>query len=191
MMHQSRGSGQLLTDGSELPSGAGLLQRGGAGQCTGFAQQRFPIVVEVQPGAALGHQPLMPGGLYPAVVDDKVGGVQVDTDLPADQMYRHRVSVRADGDLAEPVDPRGQPGPGLEQFLGQQRPLDGELFPDGVDAGADARRASSAASHASTMALSSSREETCGTGTRWLRRNQPICPSTPPFSCSPPSPGWQ
>jgi len=32
---------------------------------------------------------------------------------------------------------------------------------------------------------------TFGTGTRWVRRNRPPSPSTPPFSCAPPIPGWQ
>ena len=38
--------------------------------------------------------------------------------------------------------------------------------------------------------LSSATEETLGTGTRWLRRNRPMSPSTPPFSWAPSMPGF-
>ena len=50
-------------------------------------------------------------------------------------------------------------------------------------------RSSSATSPAAIRSLSSAREATLGTGTRWRRRNRPISPSTPPFSCAPSMPG--
>ncbi|KFU75344.1 hypothetical protein BB31_42050 [Amycolatopsis lurida NRRL 2430] len=53
------------------------------------------------------------------------------------------------------------------------------------------RRDRSSASPSSTMALSSASESTSGRGTRWMRRNQPIWPSTPPFSWAPSIPGRQ
>jgi hypothetical protein len=34
-------------------------------------------------------------------------------------------------------------------------------------------------------------ESTTDMGTRWLRRDRPPSPSTPPFSWLPLSPGWQ
>ena len=63
-----------VVDRGEVARGAGLLERGGAGQSAGFAQHRLQVVVEVQAGAALGHQPFVPGHLGAAVVDDQVGG---------------------------------------------------------------------------------------------------------------------
>src|SRR5205085_5018147 len=39
-----------------------------------------------------------------------------------------------------------------------------------------------------SRSLSPTIELTCGTGTRWRRRNRPISPSTPPFSWAPPTP---
>jgi hypothetical protein len=44
------------------------------------------------------------------------------------------------------------------------------------------RRASSSWSYRSIIVLSSASVSTSGTGTRWLRRNEPVWPSTPPFS---------
>jgi hypothetical protein len=77
----------------------------------------------------------MPRHLGSAVVDDQVGGVQVHPDLSADQPDRDGIPVRADRDLAEPVDPRGQPGARLERLVRQrcqQRLLDCELLADSL-----------------------------------------------------------
>lgn len=69
------------------------------------------------------------------------------------------------------------------QPLAKHSPTDRALAP--------MRRCSSASSHFSIIALSSPIESTSGSGTMWLRRNQPIWPSTPPFSWAPLKPGWQ
>ncbi len=110
-----------------------------SGRCVAAA--RLQVVVEIEPGSGLGHQPFVPGHWVAAVIDHEVGGVQLHPDLPADQANRHGVAVRADGDLAEPVDPRGQLGAGLERLIRQRcqlRLLDGEVLADGVRPGADA-----------------------------------------------------
>ena len=52
-------------------------------------------------------------------------------------------------------------------------------------------RASSRTSAAARATLSAASDPTCGTGVRWRRRNRPISPSTPPFSCAPSMPGMQ
>jgi hypothetical protein len=52
-------------------------------------------------------------------------------------------------------------------------------------------RASSAASASASRAFSSASDATFGTGTNQRRRNRPISPSIPPFSCAPSGPGWQ
>jgi hypothetical protein len=120
-------------DGSELPGGAGLLQRGRPGQRAGLADQRLQVVVQIQAGTGLAGQPLMPGGLGAPVVDDQVRGMQQDPDPAADQPDRHRVLIGADRDLGEPVHRRGEPAARLER-LGrqrpQQRPLDRKELPD-------------------------------------------------------------
>jgi hypothetical protein len=106
-----------------------------------LAQQRLQVMVEVEAGTALGHQPFVPGNLSVAVKDDQVGGVQVDADLPAHQPDRHRVAVGANGDLAAAVDARPEPGAGLERLVRQRRQprlLHGEHLPDGVGPAADA-----------------------------------------------------
>jgi len=126
----------------------------------------------------------VPGHFGAAVVDDQVGGVQVDPDLPADKPRRHRVAVGADGDLAVSVDAGTQPDAGLERLVRQrrqQRPLDGEQLPDGVGPAADAPGVISSVPRLNHGVELLERVD-LGNGTRWLRRNQPICPSTPPFS---------
>jgi hypothetical protein len=123
-----------VVDGSELPRGAGLLQRGRAGQRAGLADQRLEVVVQIQAGAGPAGQPLVPGDLGAPVVDDQVRGVQQDPDPAADQPGRHRVAVVADHDRAEPVDSRGKPQACLERLLWQrpqQWPLDRQELPDG------------------------------------------------------------
>ncbi|WP_211269005.1 hypothetical protein [Saccharothrix syringae] len=52
------------------------LQRRRAGQRARFAQQPFQMVVQVQAGAALGQQPLVPGDLGPAAEHDRLTGVR-------------------------------------------------------------------------------------------------------------------
>jgi hypothetical protein len=110
----------------------------------------------------------MAGELGAAVIDDQVGGVQVDADLTADQPDRYRVSVRADGDLAVAVDARPEPSAGLEWFVRQRgsRGCSIANISPIVCAREPMRRASSTASQASTMALSCPNESTSGTGTR-------------------------
>ena len=70
----------------------------------------------------------------------------------------------------------------------EQRPFDRELLANGSGASVDPTLRSD--SHASIMnALSLAIDPKLGTGTRWLRRNRPTSPSTPPFSCAPSIPG--
>jgi hypothetical protein len=76
-------------DRGEPPGRSGLFQSGGAWQRSGLADQGFQVVVEIETRAGFGHQPLVPGNLFPAVIDDQVGGMQLDADLPADQAHRH------------------------------------------------------------------------------------------------------
>ena len=52
-------------------------------------------------------------------------------------------------------------------------------------------RPSSRMSAAAISWFSVASDVTTGTGTRWRRRNRPISPSTPPFSCAPSLPGTQ
>ena len=52
-------------------------------------------------------------------------------------------------------------------------------------------RPSSTMSAALISWFSAASDATAGTGTRWRRRNRPISPSTPPFSCAPSLPGMQ
>src|SRR4051795_1950296 len=59
------------------------------------------------------------------------------------------------------------------------------------EAAAKAKEKASAASAAASRAFSSANVATSGTGTRWVRRNRPPSPSTPPFSCAPSFPGRQ
>src|SRR5689334_19242308 len=52
-------------------------------------------------------------------------------------------------------------------------------------------RPSSIMSPSAISWFSAASDATTGTGTRWRRRNRPISPSTPPFSCAPSRPGTQ
>jgi hypothetical protein len=52
-------------------------------------------------------------------------------------------------------------------------------------------RALSAASAPAITSWSAANDATFGIGVKCVRRNRPISPSTPPFSCAPSLPGMQ
>lgn len=89
-----------IADGSETARGAGLVESGRSRQSAGLADESFQVVVQFEAPAAFGDQPLVPGNLLSAVIDDQLGGVQHRADAPADQPDRRRVAVGADADLA-------------------------------------------------------------------------------------------
>lgn len=70
-------------DRGEPPGCPDLFQRGGTWQRPGLADQGLQVVVEVETRAGLGHQSLVRGDRFPAVIDDQMRGVQLDADLPA------------------------------------------------------------------------------------------------------------
>ncbi|MEV5082523.1 hypothetical protein AB0K74_28020 [Streptomyces sp. NPDC056159] len=78
-----------VVDRGEPARGAGLVKRGRAGKGSGLAHEGLQVVVQLKPGAALGDQPLVPGDLLAAVVNDQFGGVEHRADTPADQPDRH------------------------------------------------------------------------------------------------------
>jgi len=124
------------------------------------------------------------GDLAATVEDDQLIRAQQHPDLPADEAGGHGVVALADGDPGVAVYPRRQRQPGLERLhrqRPQQRLLEREVLPT-VATRLAMRRWSSAASWAARRAFSSAIEATLGTGTRWVRRNRPPSPSTPPFS---------
>lgn len=120
-------------DRGELARGAGLFQGSRAGKGTGLADQGLQVVVQVQAGLALGHQPLVPGDFLAAVVDDDLRGVQHHPDGAADQPHRHRVAVCADADLCVSVHSQAEQPAGIERLV-RQRPqqwaFNGEVLAD-------------------------------------------------------------
>jgi hypothetical protein len=133
------------------------------------------------------------GDLGAAVEHHELGGVQQDPDLAADEPGRDRVTV------VRTVIWENRSTCGVNQ-----RPVSnvstGNGFNDGrstansspiVRRRVPIRQASSARSHSSISMFKCASESISGTGTKWLRRNQPIWPSTPPFSWAPSIPGVQ
>ena len=175
-----------VVDRGEPARGPGLLQRGRTGQRAGLADQGFEVVVQFQAGrrpwrsAARGGPPRVPARRPP-------GGRRAGRTRTCRPISRvgHRVAVGADGDLAVAVDPRREQPAGLER-LGRQRQRAAAARSRSTRrrcaAATRSAGASSCRSHWSTISFSSARESTSGTGVKWLRRKQPIIPSTPPFS---------
>ncbi len=99
--------------------------------------------------------------------------------------------------------PHADPGPVIDAGLQQPRRVE-HLAGSGIIAGCSAANAaatvtgrpvitrpSSMMSAAAIRWFSAASDATAGTGTRCRRRNRPISPSTPPFSCAPCWPGMQ
>lgn len=73
-----------------VPScGAGLFQCRGAGQCSGFADECFEVVVEIKAAGTLGEQTFVIGHRCPPVIDGEVGGVEQHSELAADESGGH------------------------------------------------------------------------------------------------------
>ena len=187
-----RGPERLMGAG-EHPGRAGLGQRRRPGQRAGLADQDLQVVIQLQVLIPGRDQPRVDRGQPRAVEDAQLVRRQHHPDPGADQPGGHRIAALAHADPGIPVDPRPQHRGGRER-LGRQRqqqaPLGGEVLPDPGRAARDVPGVLGGISLGQPgVQLGQRRDPRHRTNQR--RRNRPISPSIPPFSCAPSAPGWQ
>ncbi len=177
----------------ERAGGAGSGQRCGRQHRSGLESEDLEVVVQHQHLVALAG-PTMRGDHLGAVEHVEGLGADAGLDTPTDIAGRDRVE-RSRGPTRGSCGPRDVNSPpwcrtarratapaSVPRARHGRRPRYA-----GARCGADRRGPSPRQS----SSLSSTIDATCGTGTRWRRRNRPTSDSTPPFSWLPLMPGWQ